>query len=84
MTSNQKVLDQNLFIQEELRQLISRMTMKPGEKSRWNAVVMTGKAELKKPKLLAKQQKLEDLRRRCHEQLSIMIRCVPFPLAPMS
>jgi hypothetical protein len=69
---------------EELRNMISGMTMKPGENSRWNAVKMTGRAERKKPKLLAKQQKLEDLRRRCHEQLSIMIRYMPFPLAPMS
>jgi len=59
---------------EELTQLISRITMKPGEKSRWNALKSTTKIEYKKSEVLAKQQKLRTLRQRCHEQLSIMIR----------
>jgi hypothetical protein len=59
---------------EELTQLISRITMKPGDKSRWNAIKITSKTEFKKSEVLAKQQKLRSLRQRCHEQLSVMIR----------
>jgi hypothetical protein len=46
---------------EELTQLISQITMKPGEKSRWNALKSTTKTEYKKSEVLAKQQKLRNL-----------------------
>jgi hypothetical protein len=59
---------------EELAQLISRISMKQEEKSKWNAFKSTTKTEYRKDEVIAKQQRLELLRQRCHEQLSIMIR----------
>jgi hypothetical protein len=59
---------------DELTDLISALSMKQGERSRWKALKSTTKTEYRKDEVLAKQQKLELLRRRCHEQLSIMIK----------
>lgn len=61
---------------EELTQLMGRISMKHEERSKWNAFKSTARTEYKKNEILAKQQKLELLRQRCHEQLSIMIRYV--------
>jgi hypothetical protein len=59
---------------EELTGLISSLSMKQGERSGWKALKITTRTEYKKDEVLAKQQKLELLRRRCHEQLSVMIK----------
>lgn len=72
-----KLADECQQTAEELTQLISQISMKQGEKGKWKAFKSTTKTEYRKDEVLAKQQKLESLRRRCHEQLIIMIKYVP-------
>lgn len=69
-----RIADECQQTAEELTQLIDRLSMKQEEKSKWSAFKSTTKLEFRKNEVLAKQQKLELLRQRCHEQLSIMIR----------
>jgi acyl-CoA reductase-like NAD-dependent aldehyde dehydrogenase len=61
---------------EELTQLIGRLSMKQGERSRWKALKSTIIIEYKKKGVSTLQGKLELRRQRCHEQLTIMIRYV--------
>jgi hypothetical protein len=63
----------------ELTQLICRLSMKQEEKSKWKALVSTTKTEYRKDDVVAKREKLELLRQRCHEQLGIMMRYVLYP-----
>lgn len=53
---------------------LDRLTMPDKERSKVMAIRITWRIERSKKDILAKQQQLEGLRQRCHEQLSVLIR----------
>lgn len=79
-----KIADECQQTAEKLSELICSLSMKSGRKSKWSAFMSTTKTEFKKKDVLAKQEKLELLRTRCHEQLTIMIRYVLSGLESMA
>jgi hypothetical protein len=78
-----KIADECQQTAKELSELISSLSMKPGRKSKRTAFKITTKTEFNKKDVLEKQ-KLERLRTRCHEQLTIMIRYVLSSLESMA
>ena len=58
----------------DLLSTLGQLTLQDNEKSRMNAIKVTWEIERRKKDILAKQQQLENLRERCHEQLSVVIK----------
>jgi hypothetical protein len=57
-----------------LLDMLEQLTLQGKEKSRVDAIKITWKIERRKKDILAKQQQLEGLRKRCHDQLSVVIK----------
>jgi hypothetical protein len=54
--------------------MLEKLTLQGKEKSKVDAIKITWRIERRKKDILAKQQQLESLRKRCHDQLSMVIK----------
>jgi hypothetical protein len=58
----------------DLLDMLEKLTLRGKEKSKVDAIKITWRIERRKKDILAKQQQLESLRKRCHDQLSMVIK----------